>query len=132
MAVLIDLNCVLSEIGGDEAFLHELLDEFLAIAQRQLATLRQAIADGRAEVVAEEAHAIKGGAANLRALELSAIAATLEDLARAGLLASADDVRSRLEEALDRLGRFAKEWPPATPVVPPGASERSVGEGRGS
>ncbi len=107
---------MLAEIGGDEAFLRELVEEFLAIVHGQLATLRQAIADEEVEVVAREAHAIKGGAANLTAVDLSAVAATLEMMARAGTLDHADEVLERLADAWSGLERFTKSWQPAEPA----------------
>lgn len=112
----IDLDHVLAEIGGDEAFLRELVEEFLAIVHGQLATLRQAIADEEVAVVAREAHAIKGGAANLTAVDLSAVAATLETMARAGTLDHADEVLERLADAWSRLERFTRSWQPAEPA----------------
>ncbi len=112
----IDLNHILAELDGEEGFLHELIKEFVAIVHGQLATLRQAIDDKEAEVVAHEAHAIKGGAANLTAVDLSSVAATLEMMARAGTFDHAGKVLQRLTEEWSRLECFTRSWQPAEPA----------------
>jgi len=105
-----DLDHVLGEIGGDETFLRELLDEFVDNARTQLATIHQAVGLRTAEIVAREAHAIKGGAANLTAAPLATAAWMLEDLVRSGSLDGADAILTRLEEELARLEHFVHQW----------------------
>lgn len=106
----IDLDHVLGEIGGDETFLRELLDEFVDNARTQLATIQQAVDLRTAEIVAREAHAIRGGAANLTAARLATAAQMLEDLGRSGSLDHADAIVTRLEEELVRLEHFVHQW----------------------
>lgn len=105
-----DLDHVLDEIGGDKAFLRELLDEFVGNAWTEVDTIRQAVGLRTADIVAREAHAIKGGAANLAAQPLSNAARTLEDLCLSGSLDGANEAVGRLEEELARLEHFVRQW----------------------
>ena len=59
------------EFDGDRDFLKEVLTGFFDIAGTQIDTIHQAISNGDAEKVWQEAHSIKGGAANLTAEILS-------------------------------------------------------------
>ncbi|OGQ94367.1 MAG: hypothetical protein A2521_09855 [Deltaproteobacteria bacterium RIFOXYD12_FULL_57_12] len=80
----IDLDQALDEFAGDRGFLAHVVTGFLTNAVEQIGRLRAALDKGDAETVRKEAHAIKGGAANLVARPLAAAAKELEDLARGG------------------------------------------------
>ncbi len=90
-----DLERAVAEFDNDQAFLWEVAAGFMTKLDEQISILRQALAQGRAEIVAREAHAIKGGAANLTAGRLADIARALEDLGKSGNL---EDGLSRLAE----------------------------------
>ena len=98
----------LTEFDNDPDFLSEVLTGFLQNANGQITTLRKAVADGQAEIVSNEAHAIKGGAANLTADALAKIAADLELVAKTGSLTQADCLIAELEVNLHRLDAFAQ------------------------
>lgn len=78
----IDL-AVLREIAGDDAVLaHNLLGDFLVSTERDLDALSSAYADGAREVLAREAHRIKGAARLVGATALGEASAMIEKAAR--------------------------------------------------
>jgi CheY-like chemotaxis protein len=97
----------LAEFDNDPEFLMEVLAGFLQNANGQIQTLREAVSNGQAEIVNNEAHAIKGGAANLTANALAAVAADLESIAKTGALTQAAGIIDELENNLHRLEAFA-------------------------
>jgi two-component system, sensor histidine kinase and response regulator len=103
-----DLPRALEEFGGDQAFLNEVLSAFLRKVDEQLGVLQQAIEAGDPEVVRKEAHAIKGGAANLTAAALSAAAHDLELLGKSRTLLEAPAVLEKLTQEYRRLERQAQ------------------------
>ena len=84
----------------------ELVNGFLERACQQVETLWQALADGNAEIVMKEAHAMKGGAGILTAVALSGVAMELETIGKSGKLTAGAEVLSRLEHELQRLADF--------------------------
>ncbi len=99
----------IEEFEGDKEFLMEVVDGFLKNVRAQIGTIRQAISDSNAEVVRREAHAIKGGAANLTADELSGIAFELEKIGKSGDLKEGIQVLERLEKEFERLEIYARD-----------------------
>ena len=73
-------------IGADEEFLQELIGVFVTTMEERVVALVAAVNRDEAEVIATEAHAIKGAAANVDAHSLAAAAAALESSARKGLI----------------------------------------------
>jgi signal transduction histidine kinase/DNA-binding NarL/FixJ family response regulator len=96
----LDIETAVAEFGGDRSMVESVLSGFLAQLQTQAAALDAAVASGDAQTLRSEAHKVKGGAANLTALPLSAAAAELERIARSGEF-------SRAGEAM---GEFRREW----------------------
>ncbi len=95
LSILRDLD------DGDGVLLASITEEFSTEAQRQLALLRAALAEGDPQAVAQAAHSIKGSSANLGATRLAELAGHLEALGRAGALVGApatlDDIAAELE-----------------------------------
>ena len=79
-----DYEEALAENDGDEAFLMMVLKGFLDQAKTQMQTLREALKNGDAKTVREEAHAVKGGSGILMAKALSGVAFELETIGRSG------------------------------------------------
>ena len=94
------------EFEGDENFLKEVLDGFLANVNNQLKIIDQALNIDDAEQVRREAHSIKGGAANLTADVLAQVAFELEDIGRSGDLTNGHNTLNRLNVELCRLEEF--------------------------
>jgi HPt (histidine-containing phosphotransfer) domain-containing protein len=87
------LDDLLASVGGDQAFLSELIGEFLDDAPRQLETLREAAAAGDAERARRAAHTLKGNGRTFGATELAVLCQEAEAAAKNGDL---DAVRTRL------------------------------------
>ncbi len=109
------LDELLASVGGDAAFLVELIDTYLADAPSQLAQLRAALAAGDADQFRRAAHTLKSSSASLGAQPLSATAKELEMMGKAGALDPAGErialaeeefgqVRDELEKAKSKLG----------------------------
>ena len=101
-----DYDRVLDEYDGNREFLMVLLSGFLESAGRQIEAIRQSLADGNAEVVMKEAHALKGGAGLLTAVVLSGVALELETIGKSGKLAAAAEALARLEHEFQYLTDF--------------------------
>ncbi len=101
-----DFARALEEFEGNREFLMGLLERFLENVRAQLGTIREALDRADAEILRREAHAIKGGAANLAAGELSSAAAELEKTAKSGLLGEVPGRLEKLETAYQRLDAF--------------------------
>ncbi len=80
----IDYPKALQEFEGDEEFLNNVLTGFINHTIEQLEKLDQAVAEQNIEVIRKEAHAIKGGAANLLATPLATTAKQIEETAKNG------------------------------------------------
>jgi HPt (histidine-containing phosphotransfer) domain-containing protein len=87
------LDDLRESVGGDRAFLSELIDEFLEDAPRQLGTLREAAAAGDGERARRAAHTLKGNGRTFGAAELMLLCQEAEAAAANGDL---DAVRFRL------------------------------------
>ncbi len=105
-AVPMDYDRALEEYDGNREFLMELVNGFLERASQQIETLWQSLADGNAEIVMKEAHAMKGGAGILTAVALSGVALELETIGKSGNLTAGAEVLSKLEHELQRLADF--------------------------
>ncbi len=98
-----DYDKALEEFMGKADFLKKVVDVFLGTAREQIKALRQAIIDSDPAVITKEAHAIKGGAANLTAKSLSEVAFELEKMGKSGELEGADGIMDRFEKEFSRL-----------------------------
>jgi CheY-like chemotaxis protein/HPt (histidine-containing phosphotransfer) domain-containing protein len=108
-----DYGLAIEEFGGDQNFLLETSREFVANVRRQIVMIREAVAAGEPETVRTEAHSIKGGAANLTAMELSRRAHALERIGKSGVLTEASSALAELEEEFERLAGFIHGIQPA-------------------
>jgi HPt (histidine-containing phosphotransfer) domain-containing protein len=97
------------EFEGDRAFLMEVLEGFLGQVNVQIGTIQQALSEGNTEVVWKEAHAIKGGAANLSADALSGVALDLEKVGRSGSTDEAIKIFGRLKKEYGRLESYSMQ-----------------------
>jgi len=105
-ALPLDIARAVEEFAGDRDFFLQVLDGFIRNVEGQLAVIREAAASGDAETVRKTAHAIKGGAANLAAEPLAAIAAQIEQLGKAGDLAKLPAAVALLTQEFTRLKEF--------------------------
>ena len=101
-----DFEKALNEFEGDKALLMEVLKGFMENVRGQIGVIQQALISQDTDRVWREAHSIKGGAANLRAEELSRIAFELENIGKSGKLERGTQALKRLEKELDGLGKM--------------------------
>jgi PAS domain S-box-containing protein len=99
-------------LGGDPAFLDEMIQVFLEELPRYQADLQKAVRGGDTVVLMRTAHSVKGALAALHAECARALAAQLEELARDGLGEGIDGVASSLGVELERLGAFLRAGRP--------------------
>jgi HPt (histidine-containing phosphotransfer) domain-containing protein len=74
----IDLPSVLERIGGDEAFLQELIDIYIEDFIEKYGQLKQAIEQGEFDTIKEVGHSLKGASGNLSLAGLQETAYSLE------------------------------------------------------
>jgi PAS domain S-box-containing protein len=99
----------IEEFEGNEQFLQDVLQRFIDHARTQVEMLSRALAKGDSDQVMKEAHALKGGAANLHAHPLSDLARELEAVGRSGNLGKGPDLLEVLQKELTRLQAFHAE-----------------------
>ena len=97
---------ILEEFDNDRDFLSEIITGFLANVKRQLAVIEEGIHAADGDTVKREAHAIKGGAANLMAVELSQAAARIETMAKDSDFDQGDTLFTRLEKEFERFEKY--------------------------
>ncbi len=113
----------LIDIGPTEGIelVRELVRIFFEEAPSRIGRLRRGVAEGNSQMVAQAAHAMRGGAAGLGAVGLSAVCASIERQARTGNLTGLEgEVEAivsgmpRLEEKIGELvQRLALQQSPA-------------------
>jgi HPt (histidine-containing phosphotransfer) domain-containing protein len=89
---------LLSSVGGDTAFLEELIDTYLADSVGLMAQMRESLAGNDLDGFRRAAHSLKSNSANFGATDLAAQARELEMMARAGSLEGADAKVAAVEE----------------------------------
>ncbi|PSQ96940.1 MAG: Hpt domain-containing protein [Bacteroidetes bacterium SW_9_63_38] len=96
-------DALLALVDGDSEFLGSLVDTFLRDCSSYLNDIRTAVEEDDADALQQEAHGLKGAAANMQADAAQAAARRLEDIGRTGDLARAPDALAQLEEEVERL-----------------------------
>ncbi len=109
----IDFQAAIKEFDGDEEFLNSVIEGFLEHSNQQIATITEALKNQDTETVRKEAHAIKGGSANLMAIPLSQAAKNLEELAAANQIEKLDEC---FQHVCSEIKRLVAELPQATAV----------------
>jgi len=102
----IDYADALNEFGGDAEVLDEILQQFLDNATQQIIDMKAALTVEDFDMLRKEAHKIKGGAANLTAMPLSASAAELEESMKKGEAENAERMVEAIAVEFDRLRSF--------------------------
>jgi signal transduction histidine kinase/CheY-like chemotaxis protein/HPt (histidine-containing phosphotransfer) domain-containing protein len=99
---VLDRAGALARMGGDESILREILALFLDEVGTRDEALTRALEAGDKDLLAREAHSLKGASANVGATRLQQVASMVEEAAVRGNL---DEVRSLLE-TLRREGAY--------------------------
>ncbi len=101
-----DIRQALDEFENDTEFLFEVIQEFFEAVDRQMPKIALAVSSSNKAVIQKEAHAIKGGAANLTAVRLSEAASDLEKAGKSGDLEKCRTAFRRLREEVDAVHRY--------------------------
>ncbi|MCD4743456.1 MAG: Hpt domain-containing protein [Desulfobacteraceae bacterium] len=104
----IDIDHELEEFNNDVTFFKDLIDEFLVHVEKSIPVMEKAVADNDGEILKNEAHAIKGGAANLAANDLSKIACELEEICESGILKNSLKSVEKLKNEFLRLKEYVQ------------------------
>ena len=104
-AVLEELS---DSVGGDRAFVVELIDAYLTDSADQIGAIESAAAAGDAAAIVRPAHTLKSSSATLGARRLSAAARALEMAGRSGAF---DDAAQETAQTL------RAEWEVATAAL---------------
>ncbi|MBF0559186.1 MAG: Hpt domain-containing protein, partial [Nitrospirae bacterium] len=101
----LNIEEVVKDFGGDKNMVLRIICEFIDTINAQVTKMRDAIDKGEFDTVRKEAHSIKGGSANINAMDLSRVASELEQaaLSEASLCS---DLLSRLSIETERLNVY--------------------------
>ncbi len=110
--LLVDLKEALERFDGDEAFLYQMLREFLDDVPQTLQTLKAAIESHDHQTIESEAHSLKGAAANLSAQRTADLANRLELSGKKGDLSTAGELIGLLRQELVKLEEFVSRSQP--------------------
>ena len=102
----IHLDEILEEFDNDKHFFVEVLEEFIKNVERQIPDMRTAEKKKEFQVLTDQAHAIKGGAANLGAMDLSRAAMVIEQAGRLKQDQNLEKQLQNLETQFSRLQKF--------------------------
>jgi CheY-like chemotaxis protein len=106
MSSPMDWLLALEEFMGKQDLLLQVVTSFIKTAAHQITRIEKALKQDDGHTVRKEAHAIKGGAANLCADGLSDIAAELEKIGKSGALEAGFEVLAMLDAEMDRLASY--------------------------
>jgi HPt (histidine-containing phosphotransfer) domain-containing protein len=115
----LDRREALERVGGDPAFLEELLSLYVREFGPALEALRQAAKGKDFQTIRERGHSLKGSSANLSLPGLRAAAYDAELAGREENLASARSSIERLKEEFERLTGFLTPSPAPRRASPP-------------
>ena len=108
----LDLEKALERAMGDKDFLKMLLGGFIQELPDQIESLKIAVADTDTVALTEQAHKLKGAAANLSAYGVSSAAKSLEEIGRSQNMGEANQILEVLLDESKRLTEYIEraEW----------------------
>jgi CheY-like chemotaxis protein/HPt (histidine-containing phosphotransfer) domain-containing protein len=98
------LDRLVASMGGDPAFVAELIEEFDTDAPKLVGELKRGISEGNVEVVHRAAHTMKSNASTFGADELATLCAELEAAAKGGSLERGPELLAQIESAYATAG----------------------------
>lgn len=99
------LDVLLEAVGGDAAFLAELIDAYFVDTRELLATMRGSLATEDAQALQRAAHSLKSNSASFGAHTLAGLCRELEECGAANRLAGADALVAETETEYSRVER---------------------------
>ncbi|MDH7511784.1 MAG: Hpt domain-containing protein [Clostridiales bacterium] len=113
----IDYTEVLERIGGDRAFLEELLKIYVEECDKKLKVIKEATARQDFPLIQQLGHSLKGSSANLSLIFLQKVSFFLEMAGKEKNIALARSALAALEKEFDNLKDYLRQNPPS-PVTP--------------
>jgi CheY-like chemotaxis protein len=105
----IDLEGALIEFDNDRPFFVEVLEAFLEKLEQQIPAMMTAERKNEFKFIQTQAHSIRGGAANLGAMDLARTAMILEEITTPAQDHNFQKLLQDLEKQVIRLGKFARQ-----------------------
>lgn len=105
----VDVKSALARAMGDQKFLEELLNEFIASMPVQIQDMSALLQQEDASELARAAHTLKGTASNMSAGRIVALARRLENSVKKGDFAESRTVVDELKQESDQLQSFLKQ-----------------------
>ncbi len=106
---VIDYRGVLEEFGNDEIFLYQVIDGFMSALDGQIAAMQSALVASDTVRIRDEAHKVRGAAANLLAKPLCDIATRLEAATKQGVLEGVAEMIHQLIVAKDEFHVYVSQ-----------------------
>ena len=99
----IDVNSALERVGGDEAFLFELIQIYTEDFSEKFQRLQQAVESDDFETIRELGHNLKGSSANLSLIQLQHVSYDMEESGKDRDLEKAKEALLLLDQEFQRL-----------------------------
>lgn len=99
------LAILLEMVGGDAAFLNELIDDYYADTMQLLATMRDGVSQNNAAEVHRAAHSLKSNSASFGAHRLAELCRELEERGKQGALHEAAPLLAHIEAEYENVKR---------------------------
>ena len=100
---IFDKNSFLDRLLGDEDLAKEIIKGFIEDSLRQIDIIKEALDNGKPDVIHRQAHSLKGAAANMSATALKELAYQIEILGETGDLVKAASLIPKLDEQFEVL-----------------------------
>jgi CheY-like chemotaxis protein/HPt (histidine-containing phosphotransfer) domain-containing protein len=107
----LNLDRAIQEFMGKKEILYAVLHEFIINAKIRIASIHQAVKGFDYDLIASEAHGLKGGAANLTADKLAGLAADLEEAGAARQPDLSAELADKLEQEFYNLEKYIQQNP---------------------
>jgi HPt (histidine-containing phosphotransfer) domain-containing protein len=103
------LKALLEAVGGDLAFLSELIDTYLSDSPAQLAAMQSALSAGDPQELRRAAHSLKSNSASFGAQALAQVCKELEEMGKSGALERAGAHVARAKVEFEKVSRALEE-----------------------
>ena len=104
--MILDVEVGVNRLAGDRELYEQILEIFFTEAERQIAQLEEAVANGEHRTVMQIAHSIKGAASNIGALRIQKVAFELEKIGNENRMGEAVDVFTQLKDEFQQIKEF--------------------------
>ncbi len=101
--LLIDREALISQFGGDEEIMQEIITEFINICPEMLQEIETAIQNDDSHALHQSAHSFKGAVSNFFAKKVTEQAFQLDKLGKSGQVGGADQLFSAMTLDTDQL-----------------------------